>query len=187
MSGRTVTELLQAHRSGQSGALDDAFGVVYEELRKLARYHLRGHGRTLDTTSLVHEVYLRFSSSGELAVEDRSHFMNLSSRAMRQVIVDDARARRAGKRGGDAVRVSLDTGRLLVDDHAEWILTIDEALAQVRAIDERLERVFECRFFAGLSEEETAAALGVSARTVQRDWQRARAWLREVLSADTGK
>ena len=184
MTRRSVTELLEAHRLGQSDALDEAFAAVYDELRKLARFHLMGRGKTLDTTALVHEVYLKFSASENLTIEDRAHFMALSSRAMRQLIVDYARTRAASKRGGDAVKVSLDTNQLRVDDQALWILTVNDALQKIREIDERLEQVFECRFFAGLSEQETAEALGVSLRTVQRDWQRSKAWMREMLSDD---
>lgn len=184
MIRRSVTELLEAHRLGQPDALDEAFAAVYDELRKLARFHLMGRGKTLDTTALVHEVYLKLSGSENLNIEDRAHFMALSSRAMRQLIVDYARTRAAGKRGGDAFRVSLDTSQLGVDDQAEWILSINEALQKIRDIDERLEQVFECRFFAGLSEQETSEALGVSLRTVQRDWRRSKAWMREMLSED---
>jgi len=188
MAERSVTELLEAHRLGQSDALDKAFEVVYDELRKLAHFHLKGQGpgKTLNTTSLVHEVYLKIARSDSTSVEDRVHFMALSSRAMRQVVVDYARTRCAAKRGGGAMKVSLDTNLLKVDDQAEWILTIDSALSQIRDIDPRLEQVFECRYFAGFSEDETAEALGVSVRTVQRDWQRSKAWLREALAENLG-
>ena len=181
MAERNITELLEAHRLGQDGALDAVFEIVYDELRHLARYQMRGRGKTLDTTSLVHEAYLKLSTSGALSAEDRARFMSLASRAMRQIIVDYARARAADKRGGDLVKVPMDGNQIKVDDQTEWILSVEAALARVRDIDERLEQVFECRFFAGLSEAETAAALGVSVRTVQRDWQRSKAWLRETL------
>lgn len=187
MSKRNVTELLEAHRSGQDGALDAVFEIVYDELRRLARFQMRGRGNTLDTTALVHEAYLKLSTSEALSAEDRARFMSLASRAMRQIIVDYARARAADKRGGDLVRVPIDGSQLQADDQPDWILSVEAALATVRDIDERLEQVFECRFFAGLSEAETAEALGVSVRTVQRDWQRAKAWLREALANVPGE
>jgi len=186
MPERIITELLEAHRLGQEGALDAVFEVIYEELRHLARYQLGGQGKTLNTTSLVHEAYLKLSTSGALRADDRSHFMALASRAMRQIIVDYARARSADKRGGAFVKVPMDGNQIKVDDSTEWILSVETALAKVRDIDERLEQVFECRFFAGLSEAETADALGVSVRTVQRDWQRSKAWLREMLANVSG-
>lgn len=187
MSKRNVTELLEAHRSGQDGALDAVFEIVYDELRRLARFQMRGRGNTLDTTALVHEAYLKLSTSEALGAEDRARFMSLASRAMRQIIVDYARARAADKRGGDLVKVPMDGNQIKVDDQTEWILSVEAALAKVRDIDERLEQVFECRFFAGLSEAETAAALGVSVRTVQRDWQRSKAWLRETLGESSAE
>lgn len=182
MPGKNVTELLEAHRLGQDGALDTVFEIVYDELRRLAHYQLRGRGKTINTTSLVHEAYLKLSTSAELRAEDKSHFISLASRAMRQIVVDYARARAADKRGGDLVKVPMDGSQLKFDDQTEWILSIDAALAKMRDIDERLERVFEHRFFAGLNEAETADAMGVSVRTVQRDWQRSKAWLRELLT-----
>lgn len=183
MSQESVTELLQLHREGDSRALDRAFEIVYDELRRLAHFQLRrqGAGQTLNTTSLVHEVYLKIATPANVNAEDRNHFLALSSRAMRQVIVDHARARAATKRGGDARQVTLDTNLLEVEDQAEWILSVNSALERIRAVDERLEQVVECRFFAGLTEEETAEAMGVSLRTAQRDWNRAKAWLQEMF------
>jgi RNA polymerase sigma factor (TIGR02999 family) len=179
----SVTSLLVAHRAGQVGALDKAFGIVYDELRRLARFQLQsqGKGRTLDTTSLVHEVYLKVSTSEHADADNRGHFLALASRAMRQIVIDYARAQTAAKRGGNAQRVPLDTNVMAVEDEAHWILTIEEVLREVGEIDPRLEAVFECRYFAGLSEDETATALNLSLRTVQRDWQRAKGWMREYL------
>lgn len=184
MPEESVTSLLQAHRRGEDGALDRAFTIVYDELRRLARYQLRsqGRGRTLNTTSLVHEAYLKVSTSEEANADNRGHFLALASRAMRQVIIDFARAKATAKRGGDARRIPLDSNVIPVDDQADFILQVEQALQQIREVDERLEAVFECRYFAGLSEEETAHALDVSVRTVQRDWQRAKGWMREHLS-----
>jgi RNA polymerase sigma factor (TIGR02999 family) len=181
----SVTVLLEAHRRGEANALDRAFTLVYHELRRMARYHLKGQGRTLDTTSLVHEAYLKLAVNDGPSVENRAHFMALASRAMRQIIVDYARARAASKRGGAALRVTFDTDVARVEDEASWILSVDQALRKIRDIDERLEQVFECRYFAGLTEEESAVALGVSVSTIQRDWNRAKAWLRESLADQT--
>ncbi len=183
MDELSVTELLEAHRLGTDGALDQAFAIVYQELRRLAHYQLRGRGgNTLNTTALVHELYLKLAAGDQLGLENRAHLLSLASRAMRQIIVDYARSRATGKRGGDMLKVSLDNNEISVDDQAEWILSIDQALAQIREVDERIERVFECRYFAGLTEEETGVALSVSVSTVQRDWRRAKAWLREALT-----
>jgi len=186
MPEESVTALLEAHQRGQERALEQAFEIVYDELRRLARYQLRGQGkgRTLNTSSLVHELYLKVAESDRPSVESRSHFLALASRAMRQVIVDHARARSTSKRGGQVQKVPARSDLLPVQDDAEWILTVDQALEQIRPINERLADVFVCRFFAGLSEEETAEALGVSLRTVQRDWQRAKAWLGQFLADD---
>jgi RNA polymerase sigma factor (TIGR02999 family) len=125
---------------------------------------------------------LKLAASDGTTLENRAHFLSLASRAMRQIVVDCARARAAGKRGGDAHRIPLDINEIQVDDQAEWILAVHQALEQIREVDERLEQIFDCRYFAGLSEEESATALGVSVSTVQRDWRRAKAWLREALA-----
>jgi RNA polymerase sigma factor (TIGR02999 family) len=179
-----VTELLADHRLGRPGALDQAFSLVYDELRRLAHYqlHNRGRGKTLNSTALVHELYLKLVDADQVDVENRRHLLSLASQAMRQIIVDHARTQSAQKRGGDLRRVPLDSTQIPVEDQAAWILTVDAALTRIRNIDERLEKVFECRYFAGMSEEETAAALDTSVRTVQRDWRRAKAWLRESLA-----
>ena len=184
MPEESITALLEAHRLGQEHALDRAFEIVYDELRRLARHQLRGQGdgKTLNTTSLVHELYLKVAAADNPSVEDRGHFMALASRAMRQVIVDHARARSRSKRGGDVRQVPVDTDLHGITDDAEWILVVDEALDQIRMVNERLGDVFECRFFGGLSEQESAEALGVSLRTVQRDWQRAKTWLQKFLA-----
>lgn len=183
MKKPSVTGLLESHRLGDAGALDQAFSIVYDELRGLARYQLRG-GRqnSLNTTALVHELYLKLAGSEKTSPVDRAHFLSLASRAMRQIVVDYARARAAYKRGGSAHRVTFDADRIEVDDNAEWILAVHQALEEIRQVDPRLEQVFECRYFAGLGEEESAAALGVSVTTIQRDWRRAKAWLREALA-----
>lgn len=180
-----VTRLLIASRQGDEGALDRLLPLVYDDLRRVARRQL-ARGRpdgVLDTTGLVHEVYLKLLGQAEIAGEDRAHFLNIAARAMRQVIIGFARKRSSAKRGGGAVATTLDDGHLAIEAQAERLLMIDQALGRLAAKGPRLARVVECRFFAGLSEEETAEALGVSVRTAQREWLRARAWLREELTA----
>jgi RNA polymerase sigma factor (TIGR02999 family) len=180
-----VTLLLREIRAGNREAFDRLVPLVYAELRGLARAHLRrrGGGRTLDTTGLVHEAWIKMAGQDGIDVRDRGHFLAVSAHAMRQVLVDLARARSAAKRRPAGERVTFDENVAAGDLEVEAMLDLDRALERLRAHDERLGRVVECRYFAGLSEEETAEALGVSLRTAQRDWLRARAWLREELSS----
>jgi RNA polymerase sigma factor (TIGR02999 family) len=179
-----VTALLIAHRRGDPGALDALVPLVYADLRRLARAQRRRVpvGETLDTTGLVHEAYARLVDRSRASWNDRGHFLAVAAMAMRQILVDYARARHRQKRGGDRRAQTLDDAMIAVERDAEGLLDIDRALARLDSIDPRLVRVVECRFFAGLSEQETAEALGVSLRTVQRDWLRARAALRRELA-----
>lgn len=179
-----VTLLLQAYAGGDRDAFDRLVPLVYDELRRIARNHLRrtNRGVTLDTTALVHEAYLKLAGQKRMRVEDRGHFLAIAACAMRQVIISRARSRLAAKRGGGAKPVTFDEARVGSDAQAEWLLDLDRALALLRERDENLARTVECRFFAGLSEEETAQALGVSLRTAQRNWMRARAWIRSELT-----
>jgi len=183
-----VTQLLRAYGAGDRSAFDRLVPLVYEELRRIARRHLRrtNRGQTLDTTGLVHEAYMKLAASPSLRLEDRGHFLAVSACAMRQVIISRARARTAEKRGGGERPVTLDEQRIGSNRQAAWLLDLDRALDRLQERNERLARVVECRFFAGLSEEETAEALGVSLRTAQRDWTRARAWLRAELADEGG-
>lgn len=179
-----VTELLVAYRAGERGAFDRLLPLVYDDLRRIARRQLGyNHQQTLSTTGLVHESYLKLVDQTRVDYQDRSHFLAISARAMRQVIIGYARKRNAAKRGGGERAVTLDEARIAVADEAERLLAIDQALQRLAERNERLARVVECRFFAGLSEEETAEALKVSLRTAQRDWMRARAWLKQELQA----
>jgi RNA polymerase sigma factor (TIGR02999 family) len=185
-----LTELLEAWRGGDPAARDQAFAAVYDDLRVLARRHVRRlrPGETLRTTALVHETYLKLSRGRPLPVQDRAHFFALASRAMRQVLVDAARTRHAAKRGGNAVPAELDEGALRVDAVGEEILGLDQALARLAELDPRAASVIEWRYFGGLSEAEIAAALGVTERTVRRDWRQARAFLyRELAGPREGK
>ena len=181
-----ITQLLHAYAGGDRDAFDRLVPMVYDELRRIARNHLRrtNRGATLDTTGLVHEAYLKLAGQKGMRVEDRGHFLAIAACAMRQVIISRARARLAAKRGGGEIPVTLDEERVGSDAQAEWLLDLDRALNLLRERDEKLARTVECRFFAGLSEEETAQALGVSLRTAQRNWMRARAWIRAELTGE---
>ncbi len=180
-----VTRLLQAARAGDAAALDRVIPLVYDDLRRLAKRELRREAapRTLHATSLVHEAYLKLASGGSLPVEDRAHFLAIAARAMRQVLVDQARRRSASKRGGGWARTTLSTGAGALEVDPDQLLALDSALAQ---LDERQRQVVEMRFFAGLEETEVARALGLSDRTVRRDWVKARARLYRALYMDGG-
>jgi RNA polymerase sigma factor (TIGR02999 family) len=174
-----VTELLISLRSGDAAALDALMPLVYEELRRLARRQLapRRPEQSMDTTDLLHEAYLRLFDQSRITPEDRRHFFALAARAMRRVVIDRARKRRATKRGGGLQRVDLDSAEHFAADHASDLLALDEALEKLRRLDERLVRVVELRFFAGFTVEETAEILGLDPRTIRRDWEKARALL----------
>ncbi|MDX1644486.1 MAG: ECF-type sigma factor [Thermoanaerobaculia bacterium] len=178
-----ITELLIAHREGDPDAFEQLVPLVYEDLRKIAHRQLARHRRqdTLNTTALVHEAYLKLVDQTRIEVEDRDHFFAIAARAMRQIIIDFARKRTAAKRGGGKRPLSLDSVELSIAEQAEMLVAIDQALHKLSTLNERLIRVFECRYFAGLSEEETARALAVSVRTVQRDWMKGKALLRQEL------
>lgn len=183
-----ITRLLVAHRDGDGDALQRLLPLVYRDLQQLARRQLK-HGRrglTLDTTSLVHEAYLKLAGAQGAGWEHRGHFFAVTSMAMRQIVVDYARHSRARKRGGDQPLESLDEVEIAVAAQADALVELDQALVRLGLLDERLPRIVECRFFTGLTAEETAEALGVSIRTVERDWKRARAWLRREMGPDRG-
>jgi RNA polymerase sigma factor (TIGR02999 family) len=177
--------LLDEPQSARRDSLDRLLPVVYAELRALAHRHLaqHGHAGSLATTGLVHEAYLKLVEKSRAEWRDRGHFFALSSVAMRHVLVDQARARAAQKRGGVGTWVTLDEKTIAVDDSAETLLAIDEALDRLAAVEPRLAKVVEFRFFAGLSEREIAETLGVTERTVERDWVKARMLLYRALVA----
>ena len=183
-----VTVLLKELRAGRQQAFDVLLPLVYEELRAIARRHLRGSrpGASLDTLGLVHEAWIKLAAAERLTAEDRAHFLALCARAMRQVVIDAARSRAAAKRGAAARPQTLSENQPALASDLASLLDLDRALDRLAATDERLVRLVECRHFTGLSEEETAEALGLSLRTVQRDWLRARAWLREALGRSPG-
>lgn len=179
-----LTELLSAARRGDQQAAGEAFSLLYAELRRLARSKLRQHQSMtlLDTTSLVHESYLKLVGAQALPVEDRHHFFAYASRVMRSVIVDFARARLAERRGGDADHVVLDTAIAAdVATPENDVLRVHEALDLLAKADPRLAQVVELRYFGGLTEPEIAQALGTSERTVRRDWEKARLLLFAAL------
>ena len=159
--------------------------LVYEHLRSIARRQLavRDGGGTLSTTGLVHEAYLKLVDQSRIAWSDQAHFFALASVAMRHVLVDRARAKLASKREGVLFRVTLDDEQVADESQPQVLLEINDAVDQLALVEPRLAKVVECRFFGGLSEEETATALGVTTRTVQRDWVKARMLLRRALTA----
>jgi len=168
-------------------SLDEVVALAYHELRRIAHLRLAGRdrnggqGRTLSTTALVNEAYLKLAEQSRGKWRDHSHFVAVASLAMRHVIVDRARERAAVKRGGAQRRITLDDVDLAVDDQPDVVLQIDDALDRIAAVEPRIVKVVECRFFGGLSEKETADALGLTHRTVQRDWVKARVLLRRAL------
>ena len=180
-------DVLTLMREGGREALDQLVPVLYAELRAAAHRQLNVRRNpndstpTFGTTALVNEAYLKLVDQSRATWKDRAHFLALASVAMRHVLVDRARARTATKRGGEHRKVSLDEETFSVDDQPEVVLAIDEALKSLEALDPRLAQVVVARFFGGLSEEETAEALGITKRTVQRDWVKARMLLRRAL------
>ena len=186
MSGDTRRfDVLTELRSGKHGALDQLIPLLYNELRAIAHRQLalRAPGGTLSTTALVHEAYLKLVDQSHADWRDRAHFLAVASLAMRHVLVDRAKARSAQKRGGDRRRITLDDSHIAVDDQPDALLQLDEAMIWLAQLEPRLARVVECRFFGGLTEEEIAEALGVTVRTVQRDWAKARMLLQRQLEA----
>jgi RNA polymerase sigma factor (TIGR02999 family) len=180
----SITVLIHELASGNQAARDELYAAAYSELRKLARSRLRDGGRNtfLDTTALVHESYLRFLKTGQLRIEDRRAFFTYASKVMRSVIIDSVRERQAERRGGDLVEITLDTQAAagLPSGEAE-ILHVHEALLALEAAEPRLAKVVEMRYFGGYSEIEIAESLGLTERTVRRDWDKARLLLMSSL------
>ena len=178
-----VTGALIALRDGEDQAFERLVQLVYEDLKRVAHNQLHRGGRSapLQTTALVNETYLRLADQTQVGFNDRGHFFAAWARAMRHVIVDEVRKRAAAKRGGDAIELPVDEGKIPTDTNPELVLAVDEALAHLGARDPRMQQIVECRFFAGFTETETAEALGMSLRSVQRGWWKARAWLETDL------
>ena len=178
-----VTNLLVEWRRGDQAALERLIPIVYSELRRVASARLSHEGsHTLQTTALVHEVYLRLVDLDRMALQNRTHFFAMAARLMREILVDHARRRNALKRGGDVTVLGLDAVDPGVENKVVEVLALDEALTELASLDTRAGRVVELRFFAGLSIAETADALDVSPATVERDWTVAKAWLLQRLS-----
>lgn len=179
-----VTDLLLSWRQGDAAALDRLVPLVYDELRRVARRHLRGEspGHSLQATALVHEVYLRLVDVDRMTLTSRAHFFGVAATLMRQLLVDYARRRLADKRGGGVTMLSLDEASPAVPTSTVDVLALNQALDALSAIDARQCRVVELRFFAGLTIDEAAEALGVSPATVEREWALAKAWLYRQLS-----
>jgi RNA polymerase sigma-70 factor (ECF subfamily) len=179
-----VTRLLTDISSGDTEAADRLVPLLYEELHGLANRLFRAQptAHTLQPTALVHEVWLRLADQDTMPESARTHFLNLAAQAMRQILIDHARRRGAAKRGGDWQRVSLGKVTFGRSSRDVGLVDLDDALTELAEVDERQARIVEMRFLAGMTIEETAAALGLSPRTVQLDWRMARAWLRRRLS-----
>jgi len=184
-----ITGLLRELSRGRAEVLDRLMPIVYGELRRIAHAQLRGErpGHTLNTTALVHEAYLKLTNLRQVEWRDRAHFFAMAARLMRRILIDYARARQREKRGGDAVHVPLAEAQdIPLGRAADDLLALDEALARLETQSERQCRVVGCRCFAGMTVEETAAALGISVATVKRDWTFSRAWLNRGLASSDG-
>lgn len=178
MDDQSLTNALRSSRLGDAKAFDAVYTAAYDELRRIARGQRRrvAAGLTLTTTALVHEAYLKLlGMSGP--PEDRVHFLSIAARAMRHILIDRARERNADKRGAGRGMTSLDDNAGAIDAFSAELIDINRALGKLEGVSDRLARIVEWRFFGGMTEEESAAALGVTVRTVRRDWQKARAFL----------
>ena len=182
---RNVADLLAAVDAGDKQALEELVILVYPDLKKLAHFQLAGErpNHTLNTTAIVHEAYVRLAG-GQSVWTDRAHFLRAASKVMRHLLVDHARKRNAEKRGGGVDALELDEQRVESSDDSVAVLALDVALKDMAATDPRLESIVECRYFAGLTVAETAEALDMAVRTVERDWQRARAYLLNTMQAN---
>jgi RNA polymerase sigma factor (TIGR02999 family) len=180
-----TTQLLVAARSGDRVAFDLLFSRVYDELRQIAHQRLARQrpGETLNTTALVHEAYLRLVDPAVAGPNDRAHFLALASRAMRFIVVDQARAKQVEKRGGGKFHVPLDEEQMGIGESFSSIIALDQALERLSSLSERQSRLVEYRFFGGLTYEEISEVMDVPVRTIKRDWMRARTWLHEFMTA----
>ena len=181
-----ITGLLLDLQAGQRQVMDQLLPLVYDELRRIAHHHRakQGAGQTLNSTALVHEAYLKLVDQTRIPWQDRVHFYAVAARAMRFILIDYARQQSARKRGGDHAKVTLDEIKLAAEVQTDDLLALNEALARLADLDERMAQVVECRFFGGLTIEETATALNVGPRTVKRDWQKARLLLYQDMRSD---
>lgn len=185
-NSESVTQILNAIKSGDAGALDELLPLVYGELRRLADSHLRRErsDHTLQPTALVHEAYLRLIGSAEIEWQNRAHFFGIAARLMREILIDYARARQREKRGGEfATRIALDEAVSFYQEKDLDLIALDEALIELATLDQRQAKIVELRFFGGLTIEETAEILNISPATIKRDWQTAKLWLLKTLNA----
>ena len=183
-----ITERLIAWGAGDRAALDQILPIVYQELRRMAGNYLRQEnpGHTLQPTALVHEAWLRLIDQARVDWRNRAQFFGVAAQMMRRILVDHAKAKHREKRGGEAVKLSLDETINLSQERAADLLALDDAIGELTRVDERKSRVVELRYFGGFSVEETAQILGVSPETVMRDWKMAKAWLYQQIRQGTG-
>ena len=189
-SPKSITELLIEWRDGDVTALDRLMPLVYQELRRLARYYMRRErpGHTLQTGALVNEAYLRLVDHKGMRWQNRAHFYAVASQAMRRILVDHARAHHYAKRGGGNQLLELDEAAAVFQRQATELVALDDALTDLAVIDPRKSQIVEMRYFGGMSVEETAGVLGVSSVTVMREWRTAKAWLlRAISTGESGK
>ena len=181
-----VTSLLAAWSKGDQNALNELMPLVYNELHRIARraWNWQNQGNTLQPTALINEAFLKLAGAGNTSFENRCHFIAVACTAMRQILVNHARSRRAAKRGSGGVTLSLDDVQVAVNQEAMEVMALHEALERLQTIDARKSKVVEMRYFGGLSIEETAEALGLSVVTVNRDWRLARTWLIREMSGE---
>ena len=185
-TSQNVTEMLIAWGQGDEAARDALIPLVYDQLRRIARHHLRGEraGHTLQTSALVNEAFLRLVDQRNVHWQNRAHFFGIAAQMMRRILVDYARNRRYAKRGGSVRQVSFNEALIVSAERSTEIVALDEALKGLAKLDQRKSQIVELRFFGGLSIDETAKALGVSPGTVMRDWTFAKAWLRREMTND---
>ena len=179
-----ITEQLIAWSKGDEAALETLIPAVYQELRRMADYYLRGEdsGHSLQPTALVHEAYLRLIDQTKVEWQNRAHFFGVAAQMMRRILIDHAKAKHRVKRGGTAVKIVLDENAHFTQERAAELLALDDALRALAIMDERKSRIVELRYFGGLTVEETAQVLGISDKTVMRDWSLAKAWLYRELT-----
>ena len=181
-----ISQLLTHWSEGDKAALDKLIPLVYAELRRLAHHYMRGEqaGQILQTSALVNEAYLRLVDYRKMRWQDRAHFFAVAAQLMRRILVEHARKRRAAKRGGETVHISLSGAAATKKQRTIDLIALDRALSELAVMDERRSRIVELRYFGGLNIEETAAALEVSPATVQREWRIAKAWLHRAISGN---
>ena len=182
-----VTQLLVAWSNGDETAGDELIPLVYEELHRLAHHYMNGErpGHTLQTSALINEAFVRLVDQRDVHWQNRSHFFGIAAQMMRRVLVDYARSRQYQKRGGDVVQVSLNDELIVSNEQTAEVVALDDALKSLATFDQRKCQIVELRFFAGLSIEEAAQVLGLSAGTVMREWTLAKAWLRKEITTTT--